>query len=89
MSDTVKPQKNSKIPKIVFDATTDEEKNYLVKLEGLLSKKRRGDWGLVAEILKILPGAAEKSFLRVHSKNHADAVKALEDVITNRNKLFK
>lgn len=89
MSDTVKPQKNSKIPKIDFEATTEDEKNYLLKLEGLLSKKRRGDWGLVAEIMNILPGAAEKSFLRIHSKNHKQAVNALDTVIANRNNLFK
>ena len=76
-------------PLIDFKPNTDEEEQYLIKLEGLLNTTRRGDWVLVGEIMKCEPQSAEKSFKRVFSKNHSAAVEALEKIINNRNQLLK
>lgn len=89
MRETVKKLKRSKTPKIDFSPTTEEEEKYLMKLESLLEIKRRGDWGLVGQMLKIPTASAEKAFLRLYSKNHFKAVDALEKIINNRNELLK
>lgn len=90
MRETVKHQYviKEKVPKIDFTPSTEEETKHLQQMKELLSLKRRGDWDLVAEILKIPRQSAEKAFLRVYSKNHFQAVKALEEVIENRVKLL-
>ncbi len=89
MRNSVKRQKKSNIPKILFDATTEDEKKYLEKLEDLLKKKRNGDWEDVAKLLGVSTQSAQKAFLRVYSKNHFEAVAALEKVIENRSQLLK
>jgi|GEM_PF-1784874 len=92
MRETVKTKKASNNQKIFFTPQNEEEKEHLNKLYDLLSQKRRGDWGLVAEIMEIpkeRQQSVEKAFLRVYSKNHFKAVKALEEVIDNRKKLLK
>lgn len=76
------PAKFSLIPK---DA---EETKHLEKLESLLNDKRRGDWSIVAEIVKIPVASAEKAFYRVYSKNHFEVVTALSDVIKKRKELL-
>jgi hypothetical protein len=80
--------KSEKKPKIYFNPSTPEEKKYLFRLNELLYVKRRGDWDLAAEIVGISRHSVEKAFIRVYSKNHTKAVKALETVIENRRKLL-
>lgn len=90
MRKTLKVMDQPKTPKIFFYPKTEEEKEYLVKLTALLKQKRRGDWGLVAEMMGITQKqSAEKAFLRVYSINHFEAVAALEKVIENRKSLLK
>lgn len=83
--ETIKIQKR---PKIYFNPSTPEEKEYLHRLIELLYVKRRGDWDLAAEIVGISRHSVEKAFIRVYSKNHTEAVEALEAVIENRRKLL-
>ena len=80
--------KNVKKAKIYFEPSTIEEEDYLLELRKLLQAKRRGDWDLVAEIVGISRFSVEKAFLRVYSKNHTEAVKALKEVIETRRKLL-
>ncbi|WP_162990013.1 hypothetical protein [Chryseobacterium sp. 6424] len=72
-----------------YPPLTDEEKKHQERLTNLLNKKRRGDWVLVGELLGCEAQAAEKSFKRIHSKNHLAAVEALEKIISNRINLLK
>ena len=90
MRETVKLQYvvKEKVPKINFTPTTPEEKEHLSKMKELLNLKRHGDWDLVAKMLKIPRQSAEKAFIRVYSKNHFEAVKALDEIIENRKKLL-
>lgn len=90
MGETVKHQYvvKEKVPKINFTPTTEEERKHLLEMKELLNLKRRGDWDLVAKMLKIPRQSAEKAFLRVYSKNHFEAVKALDEIIENRIKLL-
>ncbi|UDQ55028.1 hypothetical protein LJF28_05000 [Chryseobacterium indologenes] len=76
------PRKFSLVPK------NEEETKYLERLENLLSEKRRGDWGMVSEIVNIPVSSAEKAFYRVYSKNHFEVVNALSDVIKKRKELL-
>lgn len=92
MRETVKRLKESSKQKILFTPQNEEEETHLTKLYELLSQKRRGDWGLVAEIMELpkeKQQSAEKAFLRVFSKNHFRAVEALEKVVNNRKNLLK
>lgn len=90
MRETVKHQYvvKEKVPKINFTATTPEEEKHLLEMKELLNLKRHGDWDLVSKILKIPRQSAEKAFLRVYSKNHFEAVKALKGIIENRKQLL-
>lgn len=83
--------RNSKTspPAIDFKPRTDEERQHLAKLKRLLESKRRGDWGLVGEMIGCEAQTAEKSFRRVFSKNHLMVVEALEKIISNRTQLLK
>ena len=76
-------------PAIDFKPTSADEEKYVIKLNDMLVNKRRGDWGLVGEIIGCEAQTAEKSFKRVYSKNHAAAVAALEEIIETRAKLLK
>lgn len=87
MRKPVKQQKE-RIVKVDFTPTTPEEQNHLDRMNLILSQKRRGDWDLAAEILGIPKQSFEKAFLRVYSKNHNEAVSALEKVIQNRQNLL-
>lgn len=90
MRETVKHQYvvKEKVPKIDFTPSTPEEQKHLLEMKELLNLKRHGDWDLVAKMLKIPRQSAEKAFLRVYSKNHFEAVKALHEIIENRKKLL-
>lgn len=83
-------ERNSKTspPEIEFKPTNEKEQAHLERLNALLMNKRRGDWGLVGEIIGCEAQTAEKSFKRVYSKNHAAAVDALEQVINTRTQLL-
>ncbi|ROI09763.1 hypothetical protein EGI11_03125 [Chryseobacterium sp. H3056] len=76
-------------PVIDFKPTNKDEEEYLRKLTTLLENKRRGDWGLVAELMECESQTAEKAFKRVYSKNHSEAVEALQKIINTRNELLK
>ncbi|PIF44338.1 hypothetical protein CLU96_1282 [Chryseobacterium sp. 52] len=65
------------------------ENEYLEGLKNLLKDKRRGDWKLVGDMLRISEVSARLAFSRVYQKNHFEVVKALKKVIANRNKLIK
>ncbi|MBE9391926.1 hypothetical protein IQN75_00670 [Elizabethkingia anophelis] len=84
MRETVKQQQKVKIPSINFIPTTAEEVEHLQRLKELLSRKRSGDWNLVAEKLDLPTQTVYKAFVRVYSKYHVDAVNALEAVIEER-----
>lgn len=77
-----------RVAKINFNPSTKEEKFHLKKMKKLLSRKRRGDWDLVAGELKVSNSSALKSFMRVYSNNHFEAVEALANVIENRKNLL-
>lgn len=83
--ETLKIEKKTKI---YFNPSTPEERKYLHRLSELLYLKRRGDWDLAAEIVGISRESVIKAFIRVYSKNHTEAVEALEAVIENRRKLL-
>lgn len=78
-----------RVAKINFKPSTVEEKIHLKKMKKLLSRKRRGDWDLVSELLEVSRTSAIKSFIRVYSNNHFNAVEALDRVIENRKDLLK
>lgn len=85
------PVKTVKIPtkkSFSFTPKNEEETEHLEVLEGLLKEKRRGDWKLVGEIVKIPTMSAEKAFYRVYQKNHFEVVEALKKVINNRKGLL-
>lgn len=88
MRETVKTVKIPTQRKFSFIPKDEEEKKHLEKLEILLKDKRRGDWGMVSEIVKIPVQSAEKAFYRVYSKNHFEVVNALSDVIKKRKELL-
>ncbi|MPS73972.1 MAG: hypothetical protein E2590_12630 [Chryseobacterium sp.] len=85
MRKSVKDQ-SEKILKIDFTPSTPAEKRHLTRMTELLYLKRYGDWHQAANILGIPRQSVEKAFLRVYSKNHFEAVNALEQVIENRQK---
>lgn len=80
----VKEERNT----IEYEPKNEEEKLHIRKLRELLYLKRRGDWQLVAEIIGTSAVVAEKSFVRVHSAKHIEAVEALDAVVENRQKLL-
>ena len=82
------PVKEEKKQKINFKPSTPEEEKHVREMRELLGSKRYGDWDLVAEIVGIPRHSVEKAFFRVYSKNHFEAVSALEQVIENRAKLL-
>lgn len=88
MRETVNAVKTPMKSRFSFSPKTDEEKEYIKVLEGLLEEKRRGDWQLVGEVLNVSAASAEKSFLRVYQKNHFEAVKALREIINSRKELL-
>ena len=88
MRETVKYSEIEKIPKINFTPSNDQEKKHLIKLKEMLYQKRRGDWKIVAEKMDCSEAYAIKSFLRVYSKRHIEAVTALDNVIEDRIKLL-
>lgn len=75
--------------KFILDPKTKKEEKYLKSLNGLLEKKRYGDWQIIGEALNISAQSAEKAFYRVFQKNHFEAVSALEKIIKNRENLIK
>ncbi len=89
MSEAIKTVKTPIENKFSLDPKTEEEINYLEKLNELLTSKRRGDWRLVSEMVGISAPSAEKAFFRVYQKNHFEVVSALEKVINNRKELIK
>lgn len=92
MRKTVKNKITVKTPiKKRFDLRdpTEKEIEYLQDLTNLLSKKRRGDWTLIGEMLGISAVSAEMAFFRVYQKNHFSVVEALKKVIENRSELIK
>lgn len=89
MRKTVKTVKTRIKNKFSLEPQTQDEVKYLDKLEALLQRKRRGDWGLISEMLSIPSASVEKAFFRVYQKNHFEVVSALEKVINNRKKLIK
>ncbi len=80
--------KREPIRKIEFTPHTKEERMHMQRLHELLHMKRNGDWKLVGEIIGTSAQVAEKSFSRVYSKRHMEAVNVLEQVIENRIKLL-
>jgi len=88
MCETVNTVKIPMKKRISFVPRDDDEKKYVEALEEILTEKRHGDWKLVGNMLGITPAAAEKSFIRVHQKNHFEAVEALKKVISNRKALI-
>ncbi|MDV3793354.1 hypothetical protein CMU23_01565 [Elizabethkingia anophelis] len=84
MRETVKISVREKIPKIEFTPSNDQEMEHLTKLKELLYQKRYGDWDIVAEKMGCSAPYAVKSFIRVYSKRHLDAVSALDTVIEER-----
>ncbi|HAY3590624.1 hypothetical protein CMT44_04280 [Elizabethkingia anophelis] len=84
MRETVKYYEREKIPKINFTPSNDQERNHLTKLKEMLYQKRYGDWDIVANKMGCSVPNAIKSFVRVYSKRHLDAVNALDSVIEER-----
>lgn len=82
-------QKSLPAMQIDFTPQNEIEKIHLAMINDLLRQKRHGDWGLVGEIMQCSAQAAEKSFKRVYSKSHLQAVAALESIINNRKKLLQ
>lgn len=72
--------------KIIFIATTKEEKLHIKRLQEVLLMKRNGDWDSVSKELGLSKDNVMRSFDRVYSKNHNLVVDTLEKVIEERRK---
>ncbi|WP_345205984.1 hypothetical protein [Chryseobacterium ginsengisoli] len=86
-----KPVNTVKTPisaKFTYIPKSDEEIKHLEWLSQLLNEKRRGDWQLVASMIKVSAQSAEKAFFRVFQKNHFEASSALAKVINQRKQLL-
>lgn len=88
MRETVNTVKIPTPGKFSFTPKDEDEEKHLEKLKSLFLEKRRGDWKMVAEIVKIPAPSVEKAFYRVYSKNHFKVVNALSDVIKKRKELL-
>lgn len=69
---------------IKFTPRTKEEENHLSRLKWIIKMKRKGDWGIVGDMVGLSWPNTQRAFQRVYSKHHLKVVETMEQVINKR-----